>query len=534
MPDASLMGPKIEPATGRFWLILGSALALSIGWGIRGNFGHETGAMIPGALAAMAAALLAGREDWWARVPYFGFFGALGWSFGGSISYMQVIAYTHSGHSLSVWYGFASLFWIGFLWAAFGGAGTALPTVLSLDELRSLFAPITAVFIGWCLQDAAISIFNRVDSAFRQNDPLYWYDTDWLGAAVAIISVGVLALFRRRVDAGTSLIWHMAIGWWAGFLILVVGLGWRMTPPRGDNWAGCTGMVLGLLLWLYRRGRGELVYATILAGIVGGVGFAGGDALKLLGIRSGWETNWHSLLEQTYGFINGLGIGLMMLWLKRRVPLLTDVTRPGGHWTRSYATLFVLVGITYLNFLKNPASWLKAGTMPAEIYGLSPVGWYNFAYLLLGALLLTTLLAHRRRPIPFLSGPPAGRGQLMFLVFLAWVVVGNFERVVVAFAPQRIVTEGVIFANAILCAGIVALACRAVSISVSPALLPSIRIKTLLAIGVVVFAITTVGSWAAIRAIYGDTPASHASLHIRFGPKATATKSPPSKDKPHP
>ena len=41
-----------------------TALSLSIGWGIRGNFGHEYGAMIPGALAAMAAVLLAGRADW--------------------------------------------------------------------------------------------------------------------------------------------------------------------------------------------------------------------------------------------------------------------------------------------------------------------------------------------------------------------------------------------------------------------------------------------------------------------------------------
>ena len=106
-----------------------TALSLSVGWGIRGNFGHEYGAMIPGALAAMAAVLLSGRSDWLAAVPFFAMFGALGWSFGGSISYMQVIGYTHSGHSPSVLYGFANLFVIGFLWAALGGAGTALPAV---------------------------------------------------------------------------------------------------------------------------------------------------------------------------------------------------------------------------------------------------------------------------------------------------------------------------------------------------------------------------------------------------------------------
>jgi len=72
--------------------ILFVALALSIGWGVRGNWGHEYGAMIPGALAAMAAVLVSGRDDWQRRIPFFAFFGAIGWAFGGSISYMQGIA----------------------------------------------------------------------------------------------------------------------------------------------------------------------------------------------------------------------------------------------------------------------------------------------------------------------------------------------------------------------------------------------------------------------------------------------------------
>src|SRR5213080_3942567 len=108
--------PEACSKPANLWPILFVGLSLSLGWGIRGNFGHEYGAMIPGALAGIAAALLSGREDWWRRVAYFGLFGALGWSFGGSISYMHVIAYTHSGHLPSQVYGFACLFVIGFLW----------------------------------------------------------------------------------------------------------------------------------------------------------------------------------------------------------------------------------------------------------------------------------------------------------------------------------------------------------------------------------------------------------------------------------
>jgi len=133
--------------------ILLTALSLSIGWGIRGNFGHENGAMIPGALAAMAVVLVIGREDWLQKIGYFAFFGALGWSFGGGMSYGQVLGYTHSGHSLSVVYGFASLFVIGFLWAAIGGAGTALPAVLDRARLAQFSLPLTVIFAAWWLQD---------------------------------------------------------------------------------------------------------------------------------------------------------------------------------------------------------------------------------------------------------------------------------------------------------------------------------------------------------------------------------------------
>src|SRR5688500_10844379 len=114
--------PVLRPST---LLLVG--LSLSIGWGIRGNFGHEYGARIPGCLAAFAVCLMSVRVDWRERVPFFAAFGALGWAFGGSMSYMQVIAYSHSGHLPSPFYGFFCLFAIGFLWAALGGAGTALP-----------------------------------------------------------------------------------------------------------------------------------------------------------------------------------------------------------------------------------------------------------------------------------------------------------------------------------------------------------------------------------------------------------------------
>ncbi|MGH9834103.1 MAG: hypothetical protein ACRD9Y_13870, partial [Blastocatellia bacterium] len=307
--------PDLKLNTPALWL---TALSLSIGWGIRGNFGHEFGAMIPGALAAMAVVLLSGREDWHRRIAYFAMFGALGWSFGGSVSYGQVIAYTHSGHSLSVLYGFASLFVIGFVWAAMGGAGTALPAVLDRKQLTEFFPPLVAVFIAWLAQDIFENTLFAVNSQYRQESLLYWYDTDWLAALSAIIAIAAFSIVRRRFDGASSLILHMAIGWWVGFALLVLVLGWRMTPPRGDNWAGCVGMTAGMLVYFQRRGLSQATWASLVTGFIGGFGFATATLFKLIAIKTGWNTNWHSVLEQTYGFINGIGVAIAMIFLARR------------------------------------------------------------------------------------------------------------------------------------------------------------------------------------------------------------------------
>src|SRR5262245_36888620 len=129
---------------------------MSIGWGVRGQFGHEYGAALAGALGGLAVALMSGRADWYSRIPYFATLGAIGWAFGGGMSYMKAIAYSHSSDPNTVLYGFACIFLLGFIWAAGGGAGIALPAYLDRDELTKLFVPLCAVFLAWYLEDISM------------------------------------------------------------------------------------------------------------------------------------------------------------------------------------------------------------------------------------------------------------------------------------------------------------------------------------------------------------------------------------------
>lgn len=515
--------------------IILTAISLSIGWGIRGNFGHEIGAMVPGALAGMAIALLAGREDWRRKIAWFGMFGALGWAFGGSMSYGQVIGYTHSGHSLSVLYGFASLFLIGFLWGAIGGAGTALPAILTREKLSEYLPPLMAVFIAWFLQDAVENTLITVSSEYRQDSPLYWYDTDWLAAATAIAAILVLAAIRRRLCDPSRMILHMAIGWWIGFLVLVPLLGWRMTPPRGDNWAGCVGLTIGLWIWLRRNGLNAALLSSLITAFFGGFGFAFATFLRLFGIRTGWQTNWHSFMEQSYGLINGLGIAAALLILASRLPDDIESSKKPADRQDLYAIAFVLLVVPWLNLRQNPEFWIRNNVIPEVMAGIPSQLWFEVAFWVFAVVTVRLLIRHRTDRVALVPATWLGKGQLLYLVFLWMMVAGNFEREIIVFRAQRLITEWVIFLNACLASFILI---RYSGSTPKPAIRsaadfnPLIR-KSVLA-GLLFTLVSIPVQWAGIRALWGEGQAGGGKRQIRFGEQATATTEKPQPGKPHP
>jgi hypothetical protein len=533
-----------------FGMVVLCALSLSLGWGIRGNFGHAYGAMIPGALTALAAVLMAGREDWWQRVSYFALFGALGWSFGGTISYMWVIAYTHSGHLPSQVYGFACLCVIGFTWAALGGAGIALPACLDRERLTGFFIPVLAVFGAWLVQDLCVSMLALTEGgAGRHRSILYWYDTSWLAALMAPVGVLALAAVRRRLCWGSWFILSLATGWWVAFLgvvflVDVVGIEFRMTPPRGDNWAGALGMTVSAWLFLWRSQLKLVVRASLVTGIFGGVGFAAATFLKLVEVKyvplilsqcfgeAAWQTNWHSILEQTYGLLNGLGVGVAMVSLAGRAPRLCDEPRLRP-WTQVAAVAFVLLVITYLNLVKNVSNWVQVKAIPAQLYGLPSRAWFNVGYGMLAAGVLFLLARHLRRRLAVIPESSLGKAQLFFVVFLWWVVIGNLMRAIPPFGAERLITEGVIHVNAIVCTMLGVLWPRANDLPDPKAASAARRpIAGLVGIGLAVMVATMIVTSVGTRAIHGSAFVGHAGYHTRFGPDAKSGK--PDPGEPHP
>lgn len=756
-----------------------AALSLSIGWGIRGNFGHEYGAMIPGALAAIAICLLSGRQDWRERVAYFAFFGALGWGFGGSISYMQVVSYTHSGHLPSQIYGFAGVFAIGFLWAAMGGAGTAFPAVADKKMLAAVFRPLCWIFVGWVVFKKYILF--ELETLFPENyDPTwsrqaahtYWLDSDWMETTAAILAllafelwdnrgahfgrgkqwillpvlavvfalaglglhimlevplpadvvpvagameapsqdvpgeadvtlvgalhffshhaawivggallgvlvycfffnaiallpallvagaligfgvqallevtgaapyvasalvqhqasadfiaqaaeergfiaeavatglsadeardvaearvradqlinwpnavlfygqhvgwfvgalVGLAAYFIRfgRFGSGASLFMHMALGWFGCFLLFPVLLGhpfedgaiwFRMTPPRGDNWAGILGVVIGTGVWLVRYRYVPVLFAMLATGILGGFGFALGTLIKLCLVRPGnpqvvtdpevvaqwahWQqSNWHSVMEQTQGFLHGLAIAIAMAMLATRAGR-NDGPPTEKPWTAVFAAGFVLFGVTYLNMYKNVLEWVKnelvPETMAAPLFAsfeMSAWGWFNLIFGLAALAGIALMSRHTRAPVALVPASATGKGQMLYLALLAAVVVMNFERALPGFHQSRLITEGMIFVNGTLAAVLILLLPRP---SVQAPMVGQINYESTLTrtlcAGLAAVLLCAAGMTTVVRAIYGEAFVGHAGKQMRFGEEAEWRIKPTEKSKQH-
>jgi hypothetical protein len=516
-------------------LILLTGLSVSIGWGIRGQFGHEYGAALAGAIGGMSIALVSGREDWRRRIHYFAMLCAIGFGFGGSMSYMKTVAYAHSSDSATTIYGFACVFVLGFAWAAPAGTGISLPAFLDRNELTKALAPLCTVFFTWYLQDVWRGHLRIIHSD--------WYEfvaSFRMSAILASVVVILFWIFKRSSwGVGTSLILHMSIGWWVGNLVLIRWLHLDMNPPRGDTWAECLGLVGGILVCCWHRGLGGIAFSTLSAGFLGGIGFSMGTAVKILVMRSGYDTNWHSVMEQTQGLFLGIALAITMLIVSRRAPAVNervDDAVPVRRWTEVLAVFFVLWVLTYLNFRRSPGEWVKeVQGLEAKLYGIPLVadllpsrgfiGWLDIAYLIIGFAILFVLISHLKRPLPFLQMSWTGRGQLFYLLFLWWIVVMNFVHVLPRFTPIRLVTEGTLTVNAVICTILVIYGAR-VEMPVLPTIdrpyFPAIR--NAIVYGLLGAIVVPFVGFGIKRACWGDKPAGIVNTdQIRFGPNNTNT-----------
>lgn len=409
--------------------IILSGLAMSVGWGFRGDYGHEAGAMVPGALLGLAICLASGRPDWWRRSTIMAFCGAVGWAFGGQMSYGMVVGYTAASSLPDVAYGYGCLFLIGGLWAGIGSAILALSVTQSRSYLENFAGPLVALWLGWFAMDL---------SGFTEWLAETWYlhDTDWYAALSALLIAGAYAAIVPRSRPACFFIMLLAGGWWAGYIILTGLLGLHMTPPRSDNWSGCVGLFLAIVFYLVHRKNKAALNVTLFGFLAGGVGFAVGDFFNMLG-RANWGPigrfealqglDYWKWMEQLFGLIMGLGVGLVFLRRLKQKLSPPDENRAGGNLT-TVGLLFLLIIMMWANLHKNVINWAKGEHIPEYLFGIPAQWWFLIVGLILSAMILIAIIRHRCQDLPLAPTSDFGRGQLLFLIILWIAVAGAFTQ----------------------------------------------------------------------------------------------------------
>ncbi|MGE3820413.1 MAG: hypothetical protein AB7I30_13445, partial [Isosphaeraceae bacterium] len=268
------------------WVIALAAAAGGMGWGIRGSYGHETGAMIAGVLIGYvlireflpSATSLKG-----ARVVALL---ALGVSFGGSMTYGRTLGLTQAPNAVGDWdalrWGLTGVAIKGGVWFGFAGLflgmGMGRTRYRTLEGLGMVVGMLGLIALGlWALNepyDPKLGLY-----------PRWFFSGDWPPPK------GPDPTARREV--------------WGGLLFALVGLAAHARFGRGDRLAG----------------------RMAIAGFVAGaLGFTVGQSVQAFHAwnRATFQAgglipidpnlNWWNLMEITFGAVGGAGLAAGLAW----------------------------------------------------------------------------------------------------------------------------------------------------------------------------------------------------------------------------
>jgi hypothetical protein len=242
-----------------FYIFL-PALTMWLGWGIRGLFGHANGAMIPGALLALAiSGLLKGKRFSTGLAVAMT---AIGFGFAADETTLQTAGYlmgTNPDHLVKLGLAYSGLALKGALWAMLGGAGLGLAL--------------------------AAHLYRKLD--------------------VAIGGVIMIAAFYA--------------GWWAVNRPRLI----YFSLDRPEIWCGLLLGGVALLAWLRARGGTRIpLKLSAWAALGGGIGYPVAVTLASLGRHSAHAVgyDWWKLAETTFGAFMGAAVGLGTYLLKDKLP----------------------------------------------------------------------------------------------------------------------------------------------------------------------------------------------------------------------
>ena len=294
-------------------MLLG-AMAGGLGWGIRGQYGHETGAMIAGLLVSLVLVLMFRPSASSLLVARAVGFCTAAIGFGGAMTYGQTVGLTQNAGVVGNWaalgWGMLGLGLKGALWIGFAGAFLGM----GLSGVRYRSWEMAMVLGGLLiLMLAGMWVLNLPFDPTTRALPRVYFSSNWH--------------------------WYPLAG--------------EELKPRREFWGGFLFALAGLILYLGWFRRDRLARNMALWGCLGGLGFPIGQSLQAW---HAWHLdlfkdgslakldhviNWWNFMETTFGLVLGATLALG-LWLNRK--RIATLEEP-GEVTMKPLLEFALLGI---------------------------------------------------------------------------------------------------------------------------------------------------------------------------------------------
>ncbi|MCC6795449.1 MAG: hypothetical protein IT366_10045 [Candidatus Hydrogenedentes bacterium] len=431
-----------------------AAIVMAYGWGYRGVVGHEGGAMVPGAMLGLAVCIASRRADWQRRAAVAGLFGAVGWSWGGSLSYMEHTMFAVSDSFPDVLFGYAMLFFCGALWAGIGGAILGLAFTLKRSQLKSF----ARVFVTMCAAFLTVYLyffFNEpVKEAYEQITVDHFHDGEWLAALIVLVVSIVHGVARKKDRHAAFLFFLCALAWWNFYLLFTKFGGLVLAPPfRSESWAGVLGILFVLVVYLGRTKNSAALMLCRYGIIGGGLAFMlavfvrhpvrvswgpfstigsqlpqwliSGEAWKLTSIGS--QLPQWKIAEESFGLFMGIAIAIGISRLERGnlAPAEDDTPRKP---LDIFAAFVMLVALMWVNLRRAPMDWLHRYKVVTNepFFGLMPWHWFTLGGAVITAVVLYALWLYSRDRLVIAPASAHGKAALI-LVLLIWItMIGSF------------------------------------------------------------------------------------------------------------